>query len=198
MNSNMDMMTEDIRDKVASLFTNVNFIQNDALYTPLSSQESATINICGVGINVALVHDPPLWVKSDHYTYINVVHSIEGKSPASKAGLQEGDIIVGVNGTNFDYGRQVYLPEDVADLIRGPEGSKVRVSMQREGKNYEYELMREPVGSSVVASSPMMPLSSSPTSSPTRSPEFQRKSPMPVTPESQRRLDSFEERLGRW
>lgn len=130
---------EDIQDMFTSAF-NVNAVKNDSLYAPLSQEG----NVCGIGANLALVHDPPLHVASDFYTYVTVVDSVEPHSPASKAGLQSGDIIVKVDSAKMEYGRQVYLPDDVADMIHGPHGSTVVVEVEREnGRRFKYSLTRE-------------------------------------------------------
>lgn len=102
-------------------------------------------NVCGVGIYLILVHDPPLHIKSNHYTYINIIDSIEPNSPAAKAGLQAGDIMVEVDGTNLDDGQQVYVPEDVSEMTRGPEGSEVVVVVERDGRKVKFVLTREPL-----------------------------------------------------
>jgi carboxyl-terminal processing protease len=48
-------------------------------------------------------------------------------SPAERAGLQPGDVIVGVNGQEVG----ALSPDDVTRQIRGPEGGEVRISVQR-------------------------------------------------------------------
>jgi carboxyl-terminal processing protease len=60
-------------------------------------------------------------------------------SPAYKAGLRPGDVIVLVNGKSTE---GLGTPE-VADLLKGPRGTTVRVSVMREGHN-------EPVGFDII------------------------------------------------
>lgn len=124
-------------------------VKNDSLYAPLTQDG----NIFGVGVNLALVHNPPLDTGAQHYTYINVVDTVEPNTPAEKAGLLPGDVIVEVNGSSLDYGRQLYLPDEVAEMIRGPEGSKVIVVVERNGgARVEFVLNRKSLPD-VVASS---------------------------------------------
>ena len=127
-------------DKLASIF-----FKNDALFTPLTQEA----DICGVGVHLALVHDPPMYGAAragTSYRYINVVRSLELSSPAEKAGLRAGDIVLEVNDTKLDDGQQLYLPDDVADIIRGPEGSKVVVVVERDGMRMEFILTRALIG----------------------------------------------------
>lgn len=127
-------------DKLASIF-----FKNDALFTPLTQEG----DICGVGVHLALVHDPPMYGAAragTSYRYINVVRSLELSSPAEKAGLRAGDIVLEVNDTKLDDGQQLYLPDDVADIIRGPEGSKVVVVVERDGMRMEFILTRALIG----------------------------------------------------
>mmetsp|Transcript_10791 Transcript_10791/g.23899 ORF Transcript_10791/g.23899 Transcript_10791/m.23899 type:complete len:153 (+) Transcript_10791:44-502(+) len=138
----------DSQNQFASWF-NVNAVKNDSLYEPLAQEGS----VCGVGVNLALVHDPPLHIKSDHYSYINIIDSIEPNTPAEKAGLRTNDIMLEVDGTNLNDGQTLYLPEDVADMTRGPEGSEVVVAVERDGKRVKFVLIREHLD--VASSSPL-------------------------------------------
>jgi C-terminal processing protease CtpA/Prc len=165
-------------------YFNVNVVQNDDLYSPLTQEG----NICGVGANLTLIHDPPLYdtpCAGTTYRYITVIDSIESNTPAEKAGLQSGDIILGVDGTNLYDGRQLYLPDDVADMIRGPEGSEVVIMVERNNRRVKFALIREPLDVTPSA----RPSSPSPSS-------LMRKI-MPVTPEAFRSLELFEDRMFR-
>mmetsp|Transcript_11882 Transcript_11882/g.25707 ORF Transcript_11882/g.25707 Transcript_11882/m.25707 type:complete len:207 (-) Transcript_11882:106-726(-) len=190
-------MTEVIADAVASLFTlnvispgSTDVVKNDQLYAPLTSSNNP--KICGVGCNLSLVHDPPLYIPSEHYTYIIIIGSLEpnnSSSPAYKVGLKVGDIIVEVNGYRLDYGRTLYLPEEVADMIRGVEGSSVEIVVQRDGVNKRFSLVREVThGSSKVGTTGEgsdsysgTPSSVTPPSSPGRRSDVV--AAMPITPE---------------
>lgn len=172
-----------IRNSVSN-FLNIPNVAGDDLYSPLKQE----VNVCGVGANLILVHDPPLHTPSDKYTYINVIESIEPNSPASKAGMRARDIILQVDDTKLDHKEQLYLPDDVAALIRGPEGSEVKILIEREGRDedIEFVLTRVPLDVSKMATdtpSPvkkkLWPVSPSATGSPL--PSLVRKI-WPVTP----------------
>ncbi len=66
-----------------------------------------------------------------------------GGSPAYKAGLRPGDIIVAVNDKRVD---NLTTPE-VADLLKGPRGTKVQIVVQREGveKPITFNVVRDEV-----------------------------------------------------
>lgn len=71
---------------------------------------------------------------------ITVVSPIEG-TPAYKTGLKTGDKIVSVDGTDITG----YTADKAATLIRGKEGTKVKIGVKREGVAgiVYYELVRE-------------------------------------------------------
>ena len=173
---------------VASLFHANVHARNDGLYEPLSQEGQ----ICGVGVHLSLIHDPPLDVPSPHYKYIVVVESVERRSPAARAGLSAGDIVVAVDGHYLDYARRVYLPDDVAFLIRGPAATTVEVTVQRAGQDRTARLVREPVGVGGPPPSPERGAGAgarpvTPTGAP-------RRAAAPVTPEA---LDEVAGRLDR-
>ena len=150
---------EELVDTITNYFhaNHAHAVKNDSLYAPLTQQDhhhhgSATY---GIGVNLMLVHDPPLGSGappagvSVSGTYINIVESVEKNTPASKV-FRAGDIILQVNDAIMDYGRQLYLPEDVANMIRGPEGSQVMVVVDRDGEEMEFVLRRERLPSDVL------------------------------------------------
>lgn len=61
-----------------------------------------------------------------------VASDVEPNGPAAKGGLQRDDVFLEVDGVRFDDGKAT--PDDVAVVVRGPEGSKVGLVMEREGK----------------------------------------------------------------
>ncbi|MFO7538124.1 MAG: S41 family peptidase [Chloroflexota bacterium] len=59
-------------------------------------------------------------------------------SPAAEAGLQPGDIILEANGVDL---RGIDLIEGV-DYVRGPEGTAVTLLIERNGEQFEVEIIR--------------------------------------------------------
>lgn len=104
-------------------------------YLPPSKYESivnaATGNLYGVGVELAQSGDRV------------IASDVEPNSPASRGGLERNDVFVEVDGVKFDDGKAT--PDDVAVVVRGPEGSKVGVVVERDGKKVDYILTREPI-----------------------------------------------------
>ncbi len=104
-------------------------------YLPPSKYESmvnaATGNLFGVGVELAQNGDRVM------------ASDVEPNSPAARGGLQRNDIFVEVDGVKFDDGKAT--PDDVAVVVRGPEGSKVGFVVEREGKKLDFILTREPI-----------------------------------------------------
>jgi len=104
-------------------------------YLPPAKYESmvnaATGNLYGVGVELAQSGDRV------------IASDVEPNSPASRGGLERNDVFVEVDGVKFDDGKAT--PDDVAVVVRGPEGSKVGVVVERDGKKIDYILTREPI-----------------------------------------------------
>lgn len=153
-------------------------VRKSSLYAPLTQEEN--VHPCGVGLALALVHDPPILASpppsGTTVTYVTVVDAVERNGPAARAGMIPGDVVVGVNDVVLAYGRNLYLPDDVAALIRGPEGTRVRISIARGSKRIDFELTRE---------RPIRPGEDrAPATSPSKAPR--RAQPATVTPEGKR------------
>lgn len=100
--------------------------------------DSATGTLAGVGIEISVNQDGRV-----------IASDVEDKSPAKSGGIQPNDVFVEVDGTKFERGA---TPDDVALKLRGPEGSKVGVVMERNGKTLDYILTRQPITITAVKS----------------------------------------------
>lgn len=170
------------------------FVQNDSLYAPLTSSDHEVV---GIGVHLALVHDPPMYDNAAQsgvtYKYINRINDIEVNSPADRAGMCIGDIIIAVDHVNIDDGQRLYLPDDVAELIHGQEGSRVVVVIERDGRKLEYTIIRAPIlpALDTSRSSSMLPTSPLPSIRDTTE-SFKRL----VSPELDRALDIIDDKVG--
>lgn len=88
---------------------------------------STTGSYTGIGIEVAELNGA-----------IQVISPIVG-SPAARSGIRSGDLVVAVDGVTVD-------PANLQDTIgrmRGRPGSKIAVTVEREGQNIVHEMRRE-------------------------------------------------------
>ena len=93
--------------------------------------DSATGTLAGVGVEIATNKDQ-----------IPIVSDVEPGSPAQKAGLLPNDIFVESDGVKFD---KTTTPDDVAVKLRGPQGSKVSVTVNRGGDSKDFIIERAPI-----------------------------------------------------
>ena len=88
------------------------------------------------------------YVSKDVETGASTISGVIKNSPAEAAGLMEGDIIYKVDGedmTGLDL-------DEVVSHIRGPEGTKVTLTLIRSGETLEVELTRAEVNTPTVES----------------------------------------------
>jgi len=112
----------------------------------------------GVGVELALAQPrssdrPPRkdggFLRRKHQVII--IASLHPSGPAAKMGLQKGDVVLQVDDTQLEYDQRVYTPSDVAQLVRGPEGTFVDVTIERrehqggEIIQKEFHLRRDPI-----------------------------------------------------
>jgi carboxyl-terminal processing protease len=90
------------------------------LYTPAAADqydEATTGNYSGVGMQITLLNDQV------------TITAVFKRTPAAEAGIQVGDVIVGVD----EHDASHWSTGMAADSIRGPVGSQVNVRIQRAG-----------------------------------------------------------------
>src|SRR5574344_430723 len=102
-----------------------------------SQNTSIESKIYGVGVNITSVNGK-----------VTVVNTLED-TPASKAGLKSDDIILKVGTKNVN-GMAI---SDVADIVRGPEKTYVKLTMIRKGKVFIKNLQRQEIKIKTVKSS---------------------------------------------
>lgn len=104
-------------------------------YIPESEMKKFTEDIKGsfVGIGIYMV--------ADEDTKKIVVYYPIPDSPAEKAGIKSGDIIVSVDGKQYSFEEF----DTIADHIKGKEGTKVKLVIERDGKQLEFEITRKKI-----------------------------------------------------
>jgi len=109
-------------------------------YVPQKDMQEYTENITGsfVGIGIYMIADE----KTDR---VIVYYPIPG-SPAEKAGIKSGDKILKVN--NIEYTADDF--DSIADYIKGEEGSKVNIVVERESKKLGFEIPREKINTNPI------------------------------------------------
>jgi carboxyl-terminal processing protease len=90
------------------------------------NRQNLSGNYVGIGVTINKEDDKAV-----------VSSSISG-SPADKAGIQTGDVIVAVNDNNVK-GAEL---SKIADKIKGPEGSEVNVTVSRDGQRQRFTVGR--------------------------------------------------------
>ncbi len=111
-------------------------------YIPKQELKEFTENITGsfVGVGIYMI--------ADEESQKIVVYYPIPESPAEKAGIKSGDVILRVDGKEYGY-------EDfdvIADNIKGEEGTKVNIVIERDGKEQEFEITREKVETNPISS----------------------------------------------
>lgn len=108
-------------DQLGDIYTSFNQPEDAAL---LLNQLSS--NFQGIGIIIEAIENN-----------ITVVSPLK-ESPAEIAGIKAKDIIIGIDNENI-IGQSL---NEVANKIKGPEGTKVKIKVLRNGKELQFELTR--------------------------------------------------------
>lgn len=109
-------------------------------YIPADEMEEYTENITGnfVGIGIYMI--------ADEESGRVVVYYPIPESPAESAGIQAGDLIISVDGTE-------YTAEDfdnIADYIKGEEGTTVNIVIERNGERHSFDIVREKINTNPI------------------------------------------------
>lgn len=110
-------------------------------YTKEEMQEVSS-DVTGEYVGIGIV------MTKDTTTNEIVVYSVFDNSPAKEVGIEKGDIITKVDDTEVngdDY-------NDVPNMIKGKEGTKVKVTIKRNNEEKTFELTRKSVVQDVVKS----------------------------------------------
>ncbi len=125
---------DDAHDAVANMMSKLGDKYTRYL-TPAKYQsmvDSATGTLAGIGVEIATNKDQ-----------LAIVSDVEPDSPAQKAGLLPKDVFLEGGGAKFDASS---TPDDVATQLRGPVGSKVGVTVLRDGTTTkDFIIQREPI-----------------------------------------------------
>ncbi len=109
-------------------------------YIPADEMEEYTENITGnfVGIGIYMI--------ADEESGRVVVYYPIPESPAESAGIKAGDLIISVDGTE-------YTAEDfdnIADYIKGEEGTTVNIVIERNGERHSFDIVREKINTNPI------------------------------------------------
>lgn len=113
-----------------------------AEYIPADKMKEYTEGIMGnfVGIGIYMV-------KNTEKDLVQVLSPIR-ESPAEKAGIKAGDLIIKVNGVSYTADQM----SEMANTIKGEEGSKVTIEVLRGEQILTFEVTREKVNTNPVYS----------------------------------------------
>lgn len=95
----------------------------------------------GVGVELNAVDASGQSCEAASATCRVVIKSVIRGSPALKAGLLDNDVLVAIDGTSTD-GMTL---DDVAGKLRGPKGTAVSLTIDRDGETREFSVTRDVV-----------------------------------------------------
>ena len=104
-------------------------------YIPADKMKDYKENIIGsfVGVGIYMVAD-------EEADRVLVYYPIPG-SPAEKAGIKSGDLIISVDGTEY----KAKDLDRISSFIKGEVGTKVNLVIQRDGEKMSFDLIREKI-----------------------------------------------------
>ena len=109
-------------------------------YIPAKEMEEYTEDITGtfVGIGIYMIQDE----KTDSI----IVYYPIPETPAEKAGIKSGDIIKKVDGVEYT-GKDF---DKISDYIKGEEGTKVNVVVERNKKEISFDIIRKKINTNPI------------------------------------------------
>jgi len=107
--------------------------------------DAATGTLAGVGVEISV--DKGTDAAPSNKIYAS---GVEPGSPASIAGVKPNDIFLEVDGVKMN--TDIATPDEVASKLRGTEGSKVGLVVERGGKNIDFILTRAQIKITAVRS----------------------------------------------
>ena len=111
-------------------------------YIPASEMKEFTENITGsfVGIGIYMIAD-------EDSGRVIVYYPIP-ESPAEKAGIKPGDVIISVN--DVEYTSDDF--DKIADYIKGEVGTNVKLVIERDGEKLDFEITRQKIEVNPISS----------------------------------------------
>ena len=108
-------------------------------YITKEEMKAFTENITGTfeGIGIYMIADEKKGI---------VVYYPIPDTPAEKAGIQAGDIIKKVDGVEYGYEKF----NEIADHIKGKENTSVKITVERNGKEIEFEITRKIINTNPI------------------------------------------------
>ncbi len=99
-------------------------------------KENIVGNFVGIGIYM---------IKDEESGRVLVYYPIP-ESPAEKAGIKPGDLIISVDGKEY-FASDL---ENISKFIKGEENTKVNLEIEREGERLQFEIIREKINTNPI------------------------------------------------
>jgi carboxyl-terminal processing protease len=109
-------------------------------YIPADEMKEYKENIVGNFVGIGI------YMRADEDLGRVVVYYPIPDSPAEKAGIKAGDLIIKVNGTEYtsnDF-------ENISNYIKGEEGSTVNILVERNGERLSFDIVREKINTNPI------------------------------------------------
>ena len=132
-----ELMTGALKGMMASVDDPYTFY-----YTPTEMEkhrQQSSSEYCGIG----------LLIQNNSEGYIEIIRVFE-EGPADKAGVLPGDLILRVDGTSVQ-GSSPKTLNDAVSLMKGENGTGVKLTVQRDEKELEFNVVRGEVNASNVS-----------------------------------------------